>query len=133
IGNFLRKAVIGPSADDLSVQAHTYHGTPSKWITTLNGIQSIALQYGINVVSTWGASRTNDSHEDFLHAIELANSSDIILFVGGLDERFEEEDTDRRSLQLPGAQLDLIIELTKLSKPFAILIISGSPISEPTV
>ncbi|CAF1179883.1 unnamed protein product, partial [Didymodactylos carnosus] len=126
-------AVIGPSADDLSVQAHTYHGTPSKWITTLNGIQSIALQYGINVVSTWGASRTNDSHEDFLHAIELANSSDIILFVGGLDERFEEEDTDRSSLQLPGAQLDLIIELTKLSKPFAILIISGSPISEPTV
>ncbi|CAF1534652.1 unnamed protein product, partial [Adineta steineri] len=38
-------AVIGPSSNDITVQAHTYHGTPSKWITTLDGIQSIALKY----------------------------------------------------------------------------------------
>ncbi|CAF0851194.1 unnamed protein product [Adineta steineri] len=126
-------AVIGPSSNDITVQAHTYHGTPSKWITTLDGIQSIASKYNINVVHTWGASRKNTSDEDFQHAIELYNESDIILFVGGLDESFEEEDTDRNTLQLPGGQLELIKLLMKLNKPFAILIISGSPISEPYI
>lgn len=126
-------AVIGPSADDISVQAHTYHGTPSKWITTLDGIKSIGLKYNINVVSTWGASRRNNSDEDYAHAIELSDQSDIILFVAGLDQSFEEEDTDRNTLQLPGGQLQLIKLLIELNKPFALLIISGSPISEPLI
>lgn len=126
-------AVIGPSADDISVQAHTYHGTPSKWITTLNGIQSIASNYNVSVVYTWGASRRNDSDQDFPHAIELSIQSDIIIFVGGIDEGFEEEDTDRRTLALPGGQSDLIHILMALDKPMAVLIVSGSAISEPTI
>ncbi|CAF1281265.1 unnamed protein product [Rotaria sordida] len=126
-------AVIGPSSNDITVQAHTYHGTPSKWITTLDGIKSIALKYNVNVVHTWGASRRNNSDEDFPHAIELSIESDIILFVGGLDESFEEEDTDRNTLELPGGQLELIKLIIGLNKPFAILIISGSPISEPFI
>jgi beta-glucosidase len=126
-------AVIGPSANDTTVQAHTYHGTPSKWITTLDGIQSLALKYDVNVVHTWGASRRNNSDKDFAHALELSYESDIILFVGGLDESFEEEDTDRSTLTLPGGQLKLIQLLMKLNKSFAILIISGSPISEPLI
>ncbi len=126
-------AVIGPSSDDISVQAHTYHGTPSKWITTLDGIQSIALQHNVTVVHTVGASRKSSSQADFAHAIALSNASDIILFVGGLDETFEEEDTDRNSLRLPGGQFELIQLLMKLNKPFAILIISGSPIAEPSL
>ncbi|CAF4710257.1 unnamed protein product [Rotaria sp. Silwood1] len=126
-------AVIGPSSNDITVQAHTYHGTPSKWITILDGIQTIALKYNVNVVYTWGASRRNTSDEDFVHAIKLSNESDIILFVGGLDESFEEEDTDRYTLQLSGGQLELIKLIMKLNKSFAILIISGSPISEPWI
>lgn len=126
-------AVIGPSADDISVQAHTYHGTPSKWITTLDGIQSLAAKNNVSVVSTWGASRRNTSDQDYAHAVQLSNSSDIILFVGGLDESFEEEDTDRSTLQLPGGQMKLIQLLMQLNKPFAILIISGSPIAEPLI
>jgi beta-glucosidase len=126
-------AVIGPSSDDISVQAHTYHGTPSKWITTLDGIQSIALQYNVTIVHTAGASRKSSSQDDFAHAIALSNASDIILFVGGLDETFEEEDTDRNSLRLSGGQFELIQLLMELNKPFAILIISGSPIAEPSL
>ena len=125
--------VIGPSADDASVQAHTYHGTPSQWITTLQGLQSVASAHNVSIVHTWGASRHNNSDEDFAHAIELATESDVILFVGGLDQSFEEEDTDRSTLTLPGRQSDLIKLLMTLNKPFAILIISGSPISEPFI
>lgn len=128
-------AVIGPSADDPSVQAHTYHGTPSKWITVLDGIKDfVALHHRhISVASTWGASRRNTSDVDYLHALDLAVRSDVIIFVGGLDESFEEEDTDRETLQLPGGQLDLIQLLMNLNKPMAILIVSGSPISEPSI
>ncbi|CAF0985457.1 unnamed protein product [Adineta ricciae] len=126
-------AVIGPSADDITVQAHTYHGTPSKWITTLDGIQTIASKSNITVVHTTGAFRKNDSDEDFAHALGLAIESDVILFVGGLDASFEEEDTDRSTLQLPGGQSELIQLLMSLNKPFAVLIVSGSPISEPWI
>lgn len=126
-------AVIGPSADDITVQAHTYHGTPSKWITTLDGIRAIALENNVKVVHTWGASRRNNSEQDFANALQLSLSSDVIVFVGGLDESFEEEDTDRNELTLPGGQSRLIELLTQLSKPLVILIISGSPISEPSI
>lgn len=126
-------AVIGPSANDITVQAHTYHGTPSKWITTLEGVQALAAKSNVSVVNTSGASRRDTSEQDFAHAIELANSSDIVLFVGGLDESFEEEDTDRSTLELPGGQMKLIELLMQLNKPLAILIISGSPIAEPFI
>lgn len=33
VGHLRAIALIGPSADDPSIQAHTYHGTPSKWTT----------------------------------------------------------------------------------------------------
>ena len=128
-----KMAVIGPSANDVTVQAHTYHGTPSKWITTLEGLQSVAAENNVTVVHTWGASRRNNSDEDFAHAIELAIESDVLLFVGGLDQSFEEEDTDRNTLTLPGGQSALIKLLMTVNKPFAILIISGSPISEPFI
>jgi beta-glucosidase len=126
--------VIGPSSDDISVQAHTYCGTSSKWITTLDGIQTLALQYNVTVVHTPGASRKSQSQDDFVHAIALSNASDIILFVGDLDETSEEEeDTDRNSLRLPGGQFELIKLLMELNKPFAILIMSSSPISESSL
>ena len=32
--------VVGPSADDYSVQAHTYHGTPSEWVTVWSGLKT---------------------------------------------------------------------------------------------
>jgi len=126
-------AVIGPSADDPSVQAHTYHGTPSKWITVLDGIKNLTAATHVNVVSTPGAFRHNASDIDYEHAVDLARRSDVILFVGGLDEHFEEEDTDRDTLQLPGGQLKLINLLINLNKPTAIIIVSGSPIAEPTI
>lgn len=34
--------VLGPTADDLTVQAHTYHGTPRKWITLLSALKEAA-------------------------------------------------------------------------------------------
>ena len=126
-------AVIGPSANDITVQAHTYHGTPSRWITKLDGIQAIASNYNVSVVSTYGAQRRSPDQQDYPHAIQLANASDVIIFVGGLDESLEVEDTDRSSLQLPGGQLPLIKLLMDINKPLAILIISGSPIAEPSI
>lgn len=59
----------------------------------------IASQSNIDVVWTWGASRSNESDEDFLHALDLARTSDEIVFVGGFDQSLEEEDTDRQSLR----------------------------------
>ena len=37
--------VVGPTANDISVQAHTYHGTPSKWVINccLESSQTLCL------------------------------------------------------------------------------------------
>jgi len=100
-------AVIGPSADDITVQAHTYHGTPQRWITILAGLREVA---GPDTSFTYvqGCSRTGTGPSDsnFTAAIATADAADAIIFVGGLQASMEEEGTDRiDSIALPGMQV----------------------------
>lgn len=37
-------ALVGPSADDASIQAHTYHGTPARWFTLRQALQEEILE-----------------------------------------------------------------------------------------
>ena len=83
-------AVIGPSADDVSVQAHTYHGTPSKWVTVLDAIKTAASASHVNVTAAVGCSRTSADKSGFVAAIALAAAADAVVFVGGLQASMEE-------------------------------------------
>lgn len=131
--------VVGPSADDASIQAHTYHGTPAAWVTVLDGLTAALQGTGVNVTYVPGCSRSGGDRSGFAAALAAVPAADAVLYVGGLEASMEEEDTDRGDYTLPGVQLPLIQALynatlnasTSYAIPMATLIISGGPVSEP--
>jgi len=61
------------------------------------------------------------SAENTTAAIEAANSADVILFMGGIDNSLEAEELDRDNISWPVAQLDLLRQLTALEKPTVVV------------
>ena len=126
--------VVGPSADDPSVQAHTYHGTPAAWTTVLAGLRAIS-DPSVNITVLPGCDRTGPDTSGFAAAEAAAAAADAVIYVGGLQASMEEEDTDRGSFELPGVQLQLIQALHSATAaratPVVAVIVSGGPVSEP--
>ena len=126
--------VVGPSADDASVQAHTYHGTPFQWVTVLAGLRKL-VDPSVNITVLHGCDRASTNTSGFAAATAAAAAADAVVYVGGLEASFEEEDTDRGDYTLPGVQLQLIQGLHQATAargaPVAVVIISGGPVSEP--
>lgn len=128
--------VVGPSADDISVQAHTYHGTPWRYISVLQGLREVGgassrWQYACGLSP---CSRTDADATVVQSVVEAARADDVdgVVFVGGLQASLEEEGTDRvESIALPGSQLALIRALHAVGKPMAALTIHGGPVAEP--
>lgn len=135
--------VIGPTANDISVQAHTYHGTPSKWVTILDGINATLQSQASHVSLTYiqGCDRTStgaSAKAGFAKATAAVAHADAVVYVGGLQASMEEEGTDRvNNMGHPGVQLDLIkaLHATAQAKsppiPLAVVTVSGGPVAEP--
>jgi beta-D-xylosidase 4 len=80
----------------------------------------------IDIEYARGCGISSHSERDFAAAIELAKSSDIVFFLGGIDHTIEREGQDRLSIGLPDVQLSLIQQLEKVSRlPIHIIIMSG--------
>jgi beta-D-xylosidase 4 len=63
-----------------------------------------------------------------------AGASDIIIYIGGINNGVEEEGMDRVSLAWTGAQLDMIGQLAGLGKPMVVVQMGGGQIdSSPIV
>ena len=61
-------------------------------------------------------------------AVDKAKDADTILFFGGLSEYAESEGFDRKTLDLPANQLELLASLSKLGKKIVFVMFGGSPV-----
>ena len=134
--------VVGPTANDITVQAHTYHGTPSKWVTILDGINATLQSQAPHISLTYiqGCDRTTtgaSAKAGFAKATAAVAQADAVIFVGGLQASMEEEGTDRvNDMGHPGVQLDLIKALHSAAQaktpqaPLAVVTVSGGPVAE---
>jgi beta-glucosidase len=134
--------VVGPTANDITVQAHTYHGTPSQWVTILDGINSTLQSQAPHVSLTYiqGCDRTStgtSAKAGFAKATAAVAQADAVIFVGGLQASMEEEGTDRvNDMGHPGVQLDLIKALHSAAQakssriPLVVVTVSGGPVAE---
>ena len=123
-------AVIGPLADAAREQlgTWTFDGEKKDSRTPVPAIQEYL---GKNkVIFEPGLSYSRDrKKEGFAKAIAAAKKSDVILFFGGEEAILSGEAHSRADINLPGAQEELINELSKTGKPIVLVIMAGRPIT----
>jgi beta-xylosidase xyl3A len=134
--------VIGPNANSRRSLDGNYHGTASRYITALEGIQDYVGE-GIRVMYSVGCELSSEKSEvlsakpydRISEALSVADYSDVIVLCLGLDETLEGEEGDignayfsgdKRDLLLPKPQQILLDALLNLNKPIIVSIFSGS-------
>ncbi len=139
-------AVIGPNADSRQALIGNYHGTSSRYVTVLEGIQDI-LGEEARVLYSQGCHlykesvenlAKNDCIDRLAEARAVAELADVVVLVVGLDETLEGEEGDtgnsdasgdKLSLYLPDSQrtlMDAIFEDCSGEKPIIVINMTGS-------
>lgn len=135
--------VVGPNADSRSALIGNYHGTSSRYITVLEGIQD-EVGDDVRVLYSQGCHLYKDRVESLAweqdrisEAVTVAEHSDVVIVCVGLDETLEGEqgDTgnsyasgDKKDLHLPKSQEELIEKVTAVGKPTIVVLMAGSSI-----
>ena len=136
--------VIGPNADAVSSLVGNYHGASSQYITIQRGLQE-ALKGKARVLCSEGCHLFRDKmsglaqepDDRLSEALAVAENSDAVVLVVGLDETLEGEqgDTgnpfgsaDKIDLLLPASQRRLMNAVLKVGKPTVIVLTAGSAI-----
>lgn len=135
--------VIGPNANSRLALTGNYHGTSSRYITVLEGIQD-ACGDDIRVLYAPGCDlyrRKSEvlaqENDRIAEALTVAEHSDAVILVLGLDEMLEGEAPDdgnsmeagdKPDLLLPDVQRELLNQILDLHKPTVVVLIAGSSI-----
>ena len=138
-----RVLVVGPNADD-TAYANLHYGprhTENVSVygglaTALEGKAEVRYVKGCEVVDkSWPDSELipvePDAEEQAQidEAIAAARGSDLIVAVVGGNRRTCGENRSRSSLELPGHQNRLLMELKKTGKPLVVVLVNGRPLS----
>lgn len=133
--NIKKIAVFGPNANDLMVLLGNYHGVPSKYITPLRGIKN-KLGSKTEVLYAQGCKIRGWSKKGFEEAIEIAKKADCVIMCLGLSQKLEREefpfpwaDDDRKYLDLPKIQQQLLEEIYRVNTTIVLVLLNGSPIT----
>lgn len=133
--------VIGPNANSRAALVGNYHGTSSRYITVLEGIQD-AVGDDVRVYYSEGCHLFRDRVEGLgwkqdrvQEAVSVAENSDVVILCVGLDETLEGEEGDtgnsyasgdKTDLLLPQSQRELVEAVLKVGKPTIVLNMTGS-------
>jgi beta-glucosidase len=135
--------IIGPNADSRAALTGNYHGTSSRYITILEGVQD-ACGEDVRVLFAPGCDiyrRKTEvlafENDRIAEALTVAEHSDTVLLVLGLDETLEGEAPDdgnsmeagdKPDLLLPEVQRELMERVLALGKPTVVILLAGSSI-----
>lgn len=131
--------VIGPNADDLSVLLANYNGTPTKKYTFLEGITEAVEAAGGTMRTARGCNPFSlTSYSPVAEAVAVAKASDVVVLVMGLNPSMEGEEGDayngdasgdRKTLDLPTAQMEVYRAVLAVGKPTVFVNVSGSAVN----
>ncbi|MBR0368632.1 MAG: glycoside hydrolase family 3 C-terminal domain-containing protein [Clostridia bacterium] len=135
--------VIGPNANSRAALVGNYHGTSSRYVTVLEGLQD-ALDGKARVLYAEGShlfknrlENLSQPNDGIAEALSVAERSDAVVLVVGLDETLEGEEGDtgnaaasgdKADLLLPEGQRALMDAVLRVGKPTAIVLMAGSAI-----
>ncbi len=134
-------AVIGPNAHSIAALEGNYSGTSSRYVTILDGIRNelkgkarVYYSLGCHLYQdrTSGLAQVSDR---IAEARAIAAMSDVSILCLGLDPSIEGEEGDahnefssgdKRTLDLPQSQINLLNAVLSVGKPVIVLLMSGS-------
>ena len=135
--------VIGPNANSRVPLYGNYYGTASRYVTILEGIQDYVGD-DVRVLYSEGCHLYRDRVEALAweqdrlsEAVITAENSDVVVLVVGLDETLEGEEMDegnhvgsgdKKDLQLPKPQRELMERVMAVGKPVIVVLMAGSAI-----
>ena len=138
-----RIGVVGPNANSREALIGNYHGTSSRYITILEGIQDKA-QDKYQVLYSEGSHLFKDQIESLgwkndriAEALIVAKHSDVVVLCVGLNETLEGEEGDtgnsyasgdKENLLLPESQRNLMHAVLDSGKPVIVCLMAGSAI-----
>lgn len=133
--------VIGPNANSRAALIGNYHGTSSRYITVLEGIQD-CMGEDVRVYYSEGCHLFKDRVENLglrqdriSEAVAVAKNSDVVVLCLGLDETLEGEEGDtgnsyasgdKVDLLLPEVQRELLEAVVAAGKPVILVNMTGS-------
>lgn len=133
--------VIGPNADSRKALMGNYHGTSSRYVTVLQGIQDYVGDE-VRVLYSTGSHLFLDREEPLAKADDrlseartVARHSDLVVLCLGLDETLEGEEGDtgnayasgdKKDLMLPQSQINLLQAVAETKVPFVVCMMAGS-------
>jgi len=138
-------SVVGPNADSRRSLIGNYYGTPSRYVTVLEGIREVAGD-DVDVLYAEGCHLHKEQVEDLARvlqegsdrlaeAVSVMEQGDLVVLVLGLDETLEGEEGDQGNasasgdklgLDLPGLQPELLRLALETGKPVVVVNLSGS-------
>lgn len=142
-GRYRKIAVIGENAvKSLSQGGGSSELKPQTEISPLEGMQMKYGKESILFTLGYASGEPNYSYElpskydaDSLvqEALKVAAEADVVLFFGGLNKNYTQdcEGDDRKSMDLPFGQNELIEKIAKVNPNIGIIIISGNAVSMP--
>ncbi len=117
-------AVIGPAGDN-DYETGNYYGTPARKVGPLAGLREL-LGSNVKVQYEKGASFTEVTDMSAIaRAADLARASDVAILCLGTNLKVEAEGHDRRDLNLPGAQQQLL-EAVFAANPRTVLVLMNA-------
>lgn len=135
--------VIGPNANSREALVGNYHGTSSRYITVLEGIQDKA-GHNTRVLYSEGSHLFKERVENLAwendriaEAVTVAKHSDVVVLCVGLNETLEGEEGDtgnsyasgdKNDLLLPAPQRKLMEAVFAVGRPVVVCLMAGSAI-----
>ena len=121
-------AVIGPAGGD-EYETGNYYGTPVRKTSVTTGIKDL-LGAEAKVGYEKGAGFFDPPDADAVaRAVALAHNSDVVVLCLGTNLRVEGEGRDRRNLDLPGAQEQLLEAVYAANPKTVLVLMSAGPIA----
>ena len=123
-------AVIGPLADRRVDQMGCWvaDGRPGDVRTPLAAIREMLGPDRVTYAPALKNSR-DSSQAGFAPALEAARNADAVLLFIGEEQSLSGEARSRASLDLPGAQDQLVEEIAKAGKPLVLIVLAGRPLT----
>jgi len=119
-------AVIGPYANATTQMQGDYSGTPKYIHSPLSAFQNYSAW---DVTYANGTAIDGNSTAGFAKAVAAAEASDLVIYLGGIDNSLEQETLDRTTLAWPGNQVDLINQLAAC-KPVVVVQFGGGQVDD---